>query len=77
MSGTVTDLRYLSVDGKATLISGTDSAPSTKIDISAIPGLRAAPPQLARAAGRRVASARRPHPGPYHRRERHLAPQRR
>jgi type IV pilus assembly protein PilY1 len=38
-SGTVTDLRYLSVGGKARLLSGTDLGSVTKVDISAIPGL--------------------------------------
>ena len=39
MSGTVTDLRYLSVNGKGTLISGTDVGTVNKINISAIPNL--------------------------------------
>ena len=39
VSGSVTDLRYLSVKGKATLISGTDIGTVTKIDINPLTGL--------------------------------------
>lgn len=38
-SGTVTDLRYLSVGGRATLISGTDAGNVSKIEINPIPSL--------------------------------------
>jgi len=39
ISGNVTDLRYLSVNGKATLISGTDIGGVQKIDITPLSGL--------------------------------------
>ena len=39
ISGNVTDLRYLSVNGKATLISGTDIGGVQKIDITPVSGL--------------------------------------
>ncbi len=39
LAGTVTDLRYLSVAGKATLISGTDLGSVTKIEINPVPSL--------------------------------------
>jgi type IV pilus assembly protein PilY1 len=39
VAGTVTDLRYLSVKGKATLISGTDTGSVAKIDINPLSGL--------------------------------------
>ena len=39
IGGNVTDLRYLSVNGKATLISGTDIGGVQKIDISPLSGL--------------------------------------
>ena len=39
IAGTVTDLRYLSVSGKATLISGTDTGNVSKININPIPSL--------------------------------------
>jgi len=39
IKGNVTDLRYLSVKGKATLISGTDVGGVQKIDISPLSGL--------------------------------------
>lgn len=38
-AGTVTDLRYLSVGGKGTLISGTDTGDVSKIDINPVPSL--------------------------------------
>lgn len=39
VAGTVTDLRYLSVGGKATLISGTDTGNVSRININPIPSL--------------------------------------
>lgn len=39
ISGTVTDLRYLSVGGKAALIAGTDTGRVSKVDINPIPNL--------------------------------------
>ena len=39
IAGNVTDLRYLSVNGKATLISGTDKGSLQKIDINPTAGL--------------------------------------
>ncbi len=38
-AGTVTDLRYLSVDGRATLISGTDQGAVNKVEINPVPNL--------------------------------------
>lgn len=39
MAGTVTDLRYLSVGGKGTLIAGTDQGTVSKVEINAVPNL--------------------------------------
>ena len=48
--GSVTDLRFLSVNGYATLIAGTDSGSLQKIAINAQPGLDRQAPELARIA---------------------------
>jgi type IV pilus assembly protein PilY1 len=39
LTGSITDLRYLSVKGKATLISGTDTGSISKIEINPLTGL--------------------------------------
>ena len=64
MSGTVTDLRYLSVNGKGTLISGTDVGDGQQDQHQRHPEPRPAPPQLARAAGGRVTATAPAGPAP-------------